>query len=223
MDILKEYPLDFSSPTEKTTEFSIDSQHALFIFEDFKKFEDSVYEGEYGITAQYYAIFLRLMDYYFILSRSIRTGNYDLYINILPFINNIFFSMNLFNYARWLTAYNNNLLNVDQTHPDLRETHFEKSSFSVQRTSKDFSRQPTDLVIEETQNADAASTADVSNFIDPIGARQRWCITHSFCTANNSKVYDLCGMKKTQDVSSELQKGTLDINNKLILNLKQEI
>lgn len=223
MKNLKQYLLNFYSTTNKTTDPIIDNVSALYILEDFQKFEDCKCGGEYGLTAQFYTIFLRLMEYYFMLSRSIRTGDYNLYLNVLPFINNVFFSMNLFNYARWLVAYNNNLLNVDATHPDIRETHFERGSFGVRRTKKDYSRQPTDLVIEETQNTDAASTAGVSNFTDSVGARQRWCITHSMRTSNNSKIYDLCGMKKSQDISAEQQKGTIHINNKLIKNLKDEI
>lgn len=74
----------------------------------------------------------------------------------------------------------------------MKETHFKRGSFGIRRTNKDFSRQPTDLVIEQTKNADAASTTSVSNFTDSVGACQRWCIPHSFRISNNSKIYDLC-------------------------------
>lgn len=159
----------------------------------------------------------------FFFLKSVRTGNYELYVNVLPFINNIFFSLNLFNYARWTARYHDNLLKVDSTHPGLREKHFNKGSFSVRRTGKDFSRQPTDFVIEETQNADAASSAGVSNLSDSPGGRQRWCINHTTHTEVNSHIYDICGMKIKQDISSHLGNSNIKMNCKLIAKLKNEI
>lgn len=120
-----------------------------------------------------------------------------------------------------MVAYINYCLVVDN--PSLKETHFLRGSFSVTRTEKDFSDQPTDFVIEETQNAVAASTGGISNFTDSVGARKRWCLTHNFRTSNNTKILDNCCMKKAQDVSAELQSDTALVNSKMLRNLKNGI
>nr|CAH7766651.1 unnamed protein product [Callosobruchus chinensis] len=173
---IKQYLLQFAVPQNKQAFPKIDDHSTLLHLEDYNNFEECVYEGQYGFTAHYYAN-----------------------------ANKVFFSLNLFNYARWLVAYHNNCFNVEATHPGLREAHFQKGSFGVRSTVKSFSRQSTDFVTEETQNNDAASTAGVSNFSDSVGGRQRWCITHSFRTSNSSKIYDMCGMKNKQDVTGDLQ------------------
>lgn len=59
------------------------------------------------------------------------------------------------NYARWTVKYSDNLQKVAQSHPDLFE-QFQNGFFSIQRTNKPFSKQPIDLVLEQTINADAA-------------------------------------------------------------------
>ncbi|GFY41710.1 hypothetical protein TNIN_279931 [Trichonephila inaurata madagascariensis] len=68
---------------------------------------------------------------------------------------NLFFIRNQPNYARWASKYYDNLMNVAKTHPDLFE-EFQKRFFGIQRTYKPFSKQPIDLVLEQTINADAA-------------------------------------------------------------------
>ena len=116
-----------------------------------------------------------------------------------------------------------NYLNVDLTHPGLREAHFKRGSFSVRRTNKDFSRQSTDFVIEETQNADAARSTGVSNFSDSIGARQRWCMLHSLRTSIRSQLFDMIGVRIKQDISADLIKSNIVIDCRLIDKLKTEI
>ena len=46
-----------------------------------------------------------LIHLYHNFTRSVRTGDLDLYISCLPEITNIFFAMNHLNYARWLVKY----------------------------------------------------------------------------------------------------------------------
>ncbi|GFT46366.1 uncharacterized protein TNCV_3127141 [Trichonephila clavipes] len=59
------------------------------------------------------------------------------------------------NYARWTVKYNDNLLKVAETHPDLYK-EFKQSCFGIKRATKPFSRQLIDLVLEQTINAEAA-------------------------------------------------------------------
>ena len=94
------------------------------------------------------------MDHYIDLDRSVRMADYKLLLETLPKINNVFWSMNHLNYARWLVLYEETLLNVDKTHSGLKE-EFLKGSFGVKRTHRNFSRLPVDLTLEQTYNADA--------------------------------------------------------------------
>ncbi len=112
--------------------------------------------GRYGSTAKYWMIYIRLMELYHLLSRATRTGDYKLYIFVLPELMKVFFAFNHHNYARWLVVFHDRLLTMEESHPGITEA-FEKGIISIRRTSKPFSRNPIDLTLEQTINADAAN------------------------------------------------------------------
>ena len=89
-------------------------------------------------------------------TRSVRVGDIDAYIRCLPKLANYFFALNHPNYARWLVQYHNNLLLLQDTHPEVY-AEFQRGLFSIRRTSKPFSGSPIDLTLEQTINNDAAS------------------------------------------------------------------
>ena len=107
--------------------------------------------GEHGVTAQFWIMYIDYIDHYHSLERAIGTNNIDL----TPIIN-LFFSTNHVNYSRWLSKFQLDLVNIDDTHPGLRDI-LEDGVFSVRRTPHQFSRCPVDLTLEQTVNADAAS------------------------------------------------------------------
>lgn len=125
------------------------------LINEYNIYKEQTLNGAFGKTPQFYAIYMNLIHYYLTLSRSIRAGDFQLYEYVLPKIANLFFIYNHQNYARWTIKYHCNLLNVNDTHPDLLE-QFEQGCFGIQRTNKSFSKQPIDLVLEQTMNADAA-------------------------------------------------------------------
>lgn len=76
----------------------------------------------------------------------------------------------------------------------------------VKRTDKSFSRQPTDLVLEQTINADAGKRlTGVIQFTNLISARQRWARSHDIRTAIISYTMDVTGLRRKNDVSADLE------------------
>ncbi|XP_047992980.1 uncharacterized protein LOC125231567 [Leguminivora glycinivorella] len=143
------------------------------------------------------------------LSRSIRTGDFLMFRYILPKINNIFFVVNQPNYARWLLRYHDNLLKLKETHPQIYE-NMERGNFGIQRTDKSFSRQPIDLTLEQTINADAGRRlTGVIHFTNSISARQRWCKSHEIRSTIISHTYEMTGLRKHQDVTADLEKSSI--------------
>ena len=92
-----------------------------------------------------------ILDYH-TLVRSIRTGDFEMFVSILPTNTNYFFALNQQNYARWMVKYHENLLKLPQTHPAVYED-FKKGLFGIKRTPKAFSRIPVDLSLEQTLQA----------------------------------------------------------------------
>ena len=112
--------------------------------------------GEKGKTAEFWMKYVQPIHVYHKNSRSLREGNLHGYISCLTKFTNMFFALNHLNYARWTVKYYNNLLTLEETHPEtFRE--YQDSMFSINRTTKPFSGNSIDLTLEHTVNAHAAS------------------------------------------------------------------
>ncbi|GFW57469.1 hypothetical protein TNCV_543791 [Trichonephila clavipes] len=109
---------------------------------------------------------------------------------------NRFFICNQPNYARWASKYYDSLMKIAETHPDLFE-EFQKGFFGIQRTYKPFSKQPIDLVLEQTINADAARRLTTNS----ISARQRWALSHDIRSTIISCVYKDLDLQIEQQLS----------------------
>ncbi|GFX70269.1 hypothetical protein TNCV_4617061 [Trichonephila clavipes] len=134
--------------------------------------------------------------------RSIRAGDFELLKFVLPKITNLFFICNQPNYAWWASKYYDNLIKVAETLPDLFE-EFQKGFFGIQRTCKTFSRQPIDLVLEKTINADAARRlTGIIQFTNSISTRQRWALSHDIRSTIISYVYKDLDLQIEQDVAA---------------------
>ena len=189
----------------QTHSFFIHNESLKEICNDYAIYEQQTLNGEYGKTAQFYMIYIKLVHHYLKLSRSIRAGDYQLYLDTLPKITNLFFVCNHQNYAKWTVQYHYNLIKVPTTHPGL-EQDFQNEFFGIKRTSKPFSRQPIDLTLEQTINADAARTlTGISHLTHSISAHQRWAKSHDIRSSIITHVLDELGITRKQDISVELQ------------------
>ena len=63
--------------------------------------------------------YVKLVKLFRIFTRSIRTGDLSLYIFCLPQLGAYVFTFNHINYARWIVRYNDNLLKLEETHPEV--------------------------------------------------------------------------------------------------------
>lgn len=194
--------------------FKVENEELNELLNDYNMYKQKTRNGEHGKTPQFYLIYINLVHYYLTLSRSVRTGDFELFKFVLPKITNLFFICNQPNYARWTVRYCANLLNVAETHPDLFE-EFQGGFFGIQRTGKPFSKQPIDLVLEQTINADAARRlTGIIQFTNSISARQRWARSHDIRSTIISSVYKDLDLTKEQDVTAEITQHTITNNCK---------
>ena len=150
-------------------------------------------------------MYVQYIHYYHRLARAVRTNDINLYTSALtPFIG-LFFMTGHINYARWLSKFQLDLLNIDNTHPGLRKL-LEAGAFSIRRTEHSFNRIPIDLTVEQTVNADAASRlSGISAMTNNFSARLRWMVTRASRAACVSKLQEMAHMKKKEDVTAELR------------------
>ena len=139
-------------------------------------------------------MYLDYIQHYQLLDRAVRTNDVELFIYALTPIIALFFVTSRVNYSRWMTKYQLNLLNVDETHPGLSEL-LENGAFTVRRSGNHFSRCPVDLVLEQTVNADAASRlTGLSAATNNYNARLRWMMTKSTRAALTSTLQAMVGL-----------------------------
>ncbi|GFV74273.1 hypothetical protein TNCV_5127171 [Trichonephila clavipes] len=151
--------------------FKIENEELNELINDYEIYKQQTLNGEFDKTPKFYLIYINLIQYYLTLSRSICAGDFELFKFVLPKIMNLFFICNQPNYARWASKYYDNLMKIAETHPDLFE-EFQKGFFGIQRTYKPFSKQPIDLVLEQTINADTdrrlTGIIQFTNSIQPV-------------------------------------------------------
>ena len=80
--------------------------------------------------------------------RSIREGNFCLYVQSLRSLLKWFFALDHYNYSRWLTVHVFDLISLPTTFPDLYQQML-KGSFSFAKTKRPFSRMALDQVHEQ--------------------------------------------------------------------------
>lgn len=156
--------------------------------------------GSNGKTAQFVAHYSYMIDLYLLYEAALRTSNVDLFIFISHKMCAYFFELNHPNYARYLTRNIDNLANIDSTHPGLTN-QLQSGALSIRRTTKNFARNPVDLTLEQTINANAANKlTGISAFTNSISTRNKWAETHSTRMAIIRDFYEFIGFIKKQDI-----------------------
>ena len=196
----------------------------LHFLEEYEAFSQLTREGKHGATARYWMIYIDLISVYFLFSRACRTNDVDLFIYSLSLMCPVFFSANKQNYARYMVRFILNLLNMDTTHPGVRQM-LEKGALTIRRSSKPFSRLPVDMTLEQTINADAASRlTGISAFQQSDAAKNRWTITRTARSAVVGELLNMAGLKKTsEDVHKELRPSRVRRDNEDLKKLVEGI
>lgn len=220
-----EYLHDFSK--NKSQNPLVDKNKVLQLIDLFDSYKTETLEGRLDKTSQFYALYTQAIDNYLIMNAGVRRTDLQLFMSALPKIANCFFYFNQQNYARYIVKYFDNLIKVEKTHPGLRD-ELVNGSFGIQRTDKSFSRQPIDLTLEQTINADAASKlTGIIHSSNSIAAGQRWARSHSLRTKIISHVMSECNLLEKQDVTNDLKKYKIKNSTahveKLISAIKETI
>ena len=131
------------------------------------------------------------MDSYLLFHHAVKTNDVDLFAYALHDMSKIFFTTNHHNYARWMTRYALELLNVS----DLLKSMLMNGGLSVRRTNNPYSRVGVDMALEQTINAEAKNRLKgIVAFADINTAVNRWIVTNSMRSQIVNKVLDIAGL-----------------------------
>ena len=171
-------------------------------------------------------IYIQAIHVYLLFHRACRTNELDLFIYALGQMRYSFFAGSRPNYARWMVRYHMNLLNVDKTHPGVRDI-LQQGALSIRRTDKSFFRAAVDITLKQTVNADAASRKTGITAFNTDAARQRWMVTRSVRSAIIGNLMAKARLKPPDDVVKELMpqriRGDTEDMNKLISGIQSRM
>ena len=134
----------------------VEDVRVINVMDRYETYLHSVMKGEYGNTAAYWATYVYFINrVYCELLCTVRTNDIEGYINVLPSVINICFSLNRPNYARWGSLFLNKLNSMDSQALEI----LKDGAFRIRRTKKSCARSDIDLTLEQTVNRDVASPA----------------------------------------------------------------
>ena len=95
----------------------------------YQKYVDETFAGKRGKAAQCWMTYCKIIDYFSLVHRSIKTNDIDLFKYALFEICAISFVVNQLNYTRWITYYALELKNMQNEKPEVIE-HLKNGAFS---------------------------------------------------------------------------------------------
>ena len=189
----------------------------------YQEYTAETLSGTHGSTAQFWMMYIGYIQVFHKLERATRTNDIDLFITTLTPMIGLFFATAHVNYCRWLTKYQLDLLNIDDTHPGLRDI-LNNGAFTVRRTGHNFSRIPVDLTLEQTINADAASRlTGITAFTNNYSARLRWMTTKATRASFITLLQEMTGLITKEDVTSELRTRRIHRDNEDLRKILKQI
>ena len=96
----------------------------------------------------FWFLVLQLQLTILVFVRSIRSGNFPLYIQSLTKLVHWFFKFDHYHYARWILVHLRDMMALSHFHPDIH-TEFVKGHFTVKKTSNAFSNLAIDQAHEQ--------------------------------------------------------------------------
>ena len=121
-------------------------------------------KSETSTMTLYWKNILEMQIHILIFIRALRVSNFELFVVSLKSLMKWFFSLDHYNYARWLSVHFFDLLSVENSLPDTYQ-NFKDRHFSFQKPNREFSSIAVDQ-IREQNNAVLKSVAGVKHILN---------------------------------------------------------
>lgn len=125
-------------------------------------------------TFRFWWIVLSLEILLLLFVKSLREGNFQLYIQVLNKMTPWFFALDHPNYSRWIPVHIRDMATIHSTHHGIA-LEFEKGHFVVNKSGRPFSRIPTDQAHEQN-NASVKSEGGAVGLTQSPSALRRWTV-----------------------------------------------
>lgn len=164
----------FSEHTPENLSNFESSEEVQLFMSQYERFVNETLDTKHGTTAKFWLQYCEYVEIYLMFCRAVKSNDLSLFIYSLEQMIPLFVAAGLHNYAKWITLYNLNLINMDHSHPGLKEI-LNQGAMTIGRTQQAFARNDIDLTLEQTVNLDAASRlTGIASLKQNISARRRW-------------------------------------------------
>eukprot|EP00745_Piridium_sociabile_P026549 TRINITY_DN4240_c0_g1_i3.p1 TRINITY_DN4240_c0_g1~~TRINITY_DN4240_c0_g1_i3.p1 ORF type:complete len:1496 (-),score=398.92 TRINITY_DN4240_c0_g1_i3:837-5324(-) len=160
--LMKEAYQDYCSESQE-------SGRPTLTFEDWRD-----ERGHESPQFQFWNLVLDMELTIFLLIRSLREGDFELYREALSELIPYFFANNNVNYARWLPIHLRDMMSLDQQHPEVA-MEFHKGNFVVHKSRREFSALALDQAHEQN-NAVIKGDGGAIGLTEDPGALRRWMV-----------------------------------------------
>lgn len=170
---------------------------------EYHQYCEETCSGKLGKTAQFWMLYCRMIDIYLLLNYAMKINDVNLFAYALHKLSSIFFVTNHVNYARWMSRYSLELLNLEKCNPVVYSM-LVNGGFSVKRSKNKFAREGVDMALEQTINAEAKNRlCGITAFADVKSAVNRWLVTSSMRTEIVNRVLSIAGMSNDDDIKNK--------------------
>ena len=187
----------------------LDSQSSKHISHLWELYLDHL-RNHNGKLSTYWLSYMDMVECLFGLLRASREGNWELHLISINAMIPWCFAYDNINYARYLSAYLADMVNLPTDHPEVHQ-YMQTGGFSVQLGQKNpFGKIPVDQALEETVNRDTQTAGGTKGFSLKPSAVSRYYLTAEF------RIAFLRGLKEMVDVDSadvshaDLQQARID-------------
>ena len=135
--------------------------------------------------------------------RSLRSGNFQMYINSISKLTPWFFSLNHTNYARWMPIHIRDMCSLQLSHPRVDE-EFRKGQFVLQKSKRRFSSMAIDQGHEQN-NATMKDDGGIVGITQDATALLRWSLTGPEIVRATNQFESSIGSKSNETSSKHHQ------------------
>lgn len=170
----------------------------------------------FGLWSSYIEMVQLLLSFI----RATRDSDWSLHLATVRRMLPWYFAYDRQNYARYLSAYWVEMINLPKTHPHCYEEVTAKGNWTVQRKDANrFSSIACDQAIEQTCNRDSKTKGGITGITLNRGAVQRWILSHPERSAITRQCEMMAGMQHEERGHKELDATRIAKDNAAVLSL----
>ena len=183
-------------------ESNINLTHSLQ--DKYNEFKSRVQEGSAGKMAQFWIIYLNMMQKQHMAHTFIQENNFHLRLqsweSFLPW----YFALDMHNYASYGSYYVEMLNHIDGIYPGLQKV-LSSNGLSVQAQSNYPLRTAIDQRGEQTINCAAKTSGGITQFASKSSSILKWCLNRSEAATNVNALYEMAGLSEAALVYKPLR------------------